>query len=94
MAAKFKKISVSLPISLVEDLDVIAKAFRVTRSALLTQLMSEAVSDLRRVTEQHILPLLGGGGDEKESVRAIEATLDRLAAEIHQVRNAPRGTKH
>ena len=94
MARKFRKISVSLPITLVDDLDVISAAFRVTRSALLTQIMTEAAVSLRSISEQHILPMLDAEGDSKESVRAIESTLDRLALELEQVRNATSGIKH
>lgn len=95
MAATTRKITVSLPISLVSDLDFISRSFRVTRSALITQLLDEAANNLRQICEQHILPLEDGSGNKKETVRAIGETLDRLASEIKSARGAyAKSTKH
>lgn len=95
MAANAVKISCSLPRRIVEDLDVIASAFRVTRSALLTQLLDEAVEGLRQICEQHILPLADSKGNKKETERAIVETLDRLAIQIEQARGSyAKSTKH
>ena len=95
MAANFKKISISLPKSMVEDLDFISRSFRCTRSALLTQLLDEATTGLKQICEQHVLPLEGGDVDSKETQRAIAATLDRLATELQSARSAyAKSTKH
>lgn len=95
MAVKFKKISVSLPISLVDDLDFVSKSFRCTRSALLTQLLDEAATGLKQICEQHVLPLEESGGDSVETRNAIAATLDRLAGQIESARSAyAKSTKH
>ena len=95
MAANAVKISCSLPRRIVEDLDVISSAFRVTRSALLTQLLDEAVEGLRQICEQHILPLDDSNGNRKETQRAIVETLDRLAIQIDQARGSyAKSTKH
>lgn len=95
MAVKFKKISVSLPITMVEDLDFVSRSFRCTRSALLTQLLDEATTGLKQICEQHVLPLENSGGDSVETRNAIVATLDRLATEIESARIAyAKSTKH
>ena len=95
MAAKFRKISISLPIAMVDDLDVISKAFRVTRSALLTQLLTEATEGLKQVCDQHVLPLGAVGGDSAETQRAITETLDRLENELKRARGTyAKSTKH
>jgi len=95
MAATTQKISVSLPKRIVADLDIISKSFRVTRSALLTQLLDDATDGLRQICEQHILPLEDGSGNKKETVRAIGETLERLAVEIESARGAyAKSTKH
>lgn len=95
MAAKFRKISCSLPITMVEDLDLIARSFRCTRSALLTQLLDEAVGNLRQICEQHVLPLEDSGGNKAETERAIMQTLERLAVQISEARSAyDKSTKH
>lgn len=94
MTKKTKRVTSSLPIALVDDLDFIADAFRVTRSALITQFLTEGAAELRRITEQHVLPLVDGGGDKKETVRAIGETLDRLSSEIDVLRKASDGIRH
>ena len=95
MAANAIKISCSLPRRIVADLDVIAAAFRVTRSALLTQLLDEAVDGLRQICGQHILPLDDSSGNKKQTERAIVETLDRLAIQIEQARGSyAKSTKH
>lgn len=95
MAANFKKISISLPKSMVDDLDFISKSFRCTRSALLTQLLDEATTGLKQICEQHVLPLEDGSGDAEKTQRAITATLDRLATELGSARSAyAKSTKH
>jgi len=92
MGAKTRRVTCTLPKTLVEDLDVIAKAFRCTRSALLTQIMTEAAHDLRGIVENHVIPLQLGEGNAVESVRAIEDTLDRVSNEIEMLRNANVGS--
>lgn len=95
MAANAMKISVSLPRDMVSDLDFISKSFRVTRSALLTQLLDEASKGLRQICEQHVLPLEHPDGNKKQTERAIVETLDRLALQIKQARGAyAKSTKH
>lgn len=95
MAANFKKISISLPKAMVDDLDFISKSFRCSRSALLTQLLDEATVGLRHICEQHVLPLAESGGNVPETERAIAATLDRLADELELARSAyAKSTKH
>lgn len=95
MAANAIKISVSLPRDMVADLDFISKSFRVTRSALLTQLLDEASKGLRQICEQHVLPLENPEGNKKQTERAISETLDRLATQIEQARGAyAKSTKH
>lgn len=95
MAANAIKISCSLPRRIVEDLDIISTAFCVTRSALMTQLLDEAVGGLRQICEQHVLPLGDERGDKKQTERAIVETLDRLALQIEQTRGAyVKSTKH
>lgn len=86
MAVKYKKLSISLPIEMVSDLDMISDSFRVTRSALVTQLLIESTAGLRSICEQHVLPLAGSGSDVAETQRAITATLDRLAGELESAR--------
>lgn len=49
--SKMSKISVSLPQSLVSDLDYVANRMGVSRSAVLSQFLTEAASDARRVLE-------------------------------------------
>ena len=88
MAAKFKKVSISLPGDMVDDLDIISQSFRVTRSALVTQLLIEATAGLKRICEQHILPIDDSASDTVETQRAITATLDRLAGEIETARKS------
>jgi predicted DNA-binding protein len=46
MAKTTKKTSFSLPTNLVRELDTVARVAGVTRSALLTELVSDRVSDL------------------------------------------------
>lgn len=93
MAAKFKKISVSLPIDLIDDLDLVSSAFRVTRSALLTQLLVESVHGLKSIAEQHVLPF--GDIDDDQTQRAVASTLDRLATQISTARTAyVKSSKH
>ena len=95
MAANAIKISVSLPRDMVADLDFISKSFRVTRSALLTQLLDEASKGLKQICEQHVLPLEDPNGNKKQTERAIAETLDRLATQIEQARGAyAKSTKH
>ena len=95
MAANAVKISISLPRNMVEDLDVISRAFRVSRSALLTQLLDEATTGLRQICEQHVLPLDSPDGNKKQTERAIAETLDRLAIQIEQARGTyAKSTKH
>ena len=95
MAANAIKISVSLPRDMVADLDFISKSFRVTRSALLTQLLDEASKGLKQICEQHVLPLEHPDGNKKQTERAIAETLDRLATQIEQARGAyAKSTKH
>ena len=88
MAVTAKKISCSLPSVMIEDLDLIARSFGVTRSALLTQLLEESVVGLKAICEQHILPLEGGSADKKQTERAVRETLDRLADQIGEARSA------
>lgn len=45
------KISVSLPSGIVDDLDYLASRLGVSRSALIGQLMSESVPEVRRLLE-------------------------------------------
>ena len=45
------KISVSLPTQLVEDLDYLAGRTGVSRSALIGELLTEAVSEVRKILE-------------------------------------------
>lgn len=45
------KISVSLPSTLVDDLDYLAGRTGVSRSALIGQLLSEAASEVRKILE-------------------------------------------
>lgn len=49
--SKTSKISVSLPPSLVDDLDYLSGRLGVSRSALLAQFMAEAVPEMRRMLE-------------------------------------------
>jgi len=95
MARTTLRMSASLPKEMVEDLDFIAKSFRVSRSALLTQLLDEAVVGLKHICEQHVLPLDDSRGNKKETERAIQKTLDRLANEIASARSAyGKSTRH
>ena len=95
MAANAIKISISLPRRIVEDLDIVSKSFRVSRSALLTQLLDEATTGLRQICEQHVLPLENPDGNKKQTERAIAETLDRLSVQIEQARGAyAKSTKH
>lgn len=49
--ASTSKISVSLPAGLVADLDYLGGRLGVSRSALISELLSEAVAEMRRITE-------------------------------------------
>jgi len=57
-----RKISISLPVSLIGDLDTVCSRLRVTRSALLTSLLQVPVRDLVCMSDVLELPL---GDDEK-----------------------------
>ena len=46
-----RKIAVSIPEGIVDDLDYISGRMSVTRSALLSNMLSSAASDLRRLLE-------------------------------------------
>lgn len=95
MSSKISRITCSLPTSMVEDIDLIARSFRVTRSALLSQLLSEATAGLRYICEQHVLPLSESTGNRRETERAISETLDRLAVELEVARGSyAKSTKH
>lgn len=59
-----QKISVSLPIPLIDDLQTVCSRLRVTRSALLTSLLQTAVHDLVRMSDVLDLPL-----DTDEKIR-------------------------
>lgn len=95
MATNVRRITISLPERIADDLDLISKSFRVSRSALLTQLLDEATDGLRQICEQHVLPLDHPDGNKKQTERAIAETLDRLATQIEQARGAyVKSTKH
>lgn len=95
MATNVRRITISLPERIADDLDLISKSFRVSRSALLTQLLDEATDGLRQICEQHVLPLDRPDGNKKQTERAIAETLDRLATQIEQARGAyAKSTKH
>lgn len=95
MATTIRRLTISLPERIADDLDVISKSFRVSRSALLTQLLDEATDGLRQICEQHVLPLENPEGNRKQTERAIAETLDRLATQIEQARGSyAKSTKH
>lgn len=48
---KMKKVSMSMPDSLVSDLDYVASRLGVSRSALVSQIMCEAMPDMRKLLE-------------------------------------------
>jgi len=85
--AKTSKISVSLPGDVVADLDYLATRLGVSRSALISEFMGEAVSDMRRILE--VIPpnptpadLLRMRGQSEELVRQRVESLKGMSDDL------------
>ena len=70
-----KKVSLSLDEGQVEDLDVISRRLGISRSALVSQLLAEALPDMRRVVELIPADLVRFRG---ESASIVEARMEKL----------------
>lgn len=75
-----KKVSLSLDEGQVEDLDVISQRLSISRSALVSQLLAEALPEMRRVVE--LIPAAPTAADlvrfRGESASIVEARMEKL----------------
>lgn len=81
------KISVSLPTALVEDLDFLATRTGVSRSALISGLLSEAASEVRKILE--LIPpnptpseMLRMRGQSEEAIRTRLESLKGMTDDL------------
>lgn len=81
------KISVSLPVELVSDLDYLARRTGVSRSALIGGLLSEAASEVRKILE--LVPpnptpaeMLRMRGQSEEAIRARLESLKGMTDDL------------
>lgn len=85
--SKTRKISVSLSGSLVDDLDYISARMGVSRSAIISEFMADALSDARRVFE--LVPpnptpadVVRMRGESEEVIRQRLASLQGIADDL------------
>lgn len=85
--SKTRKISVSLSGSLVDDLDYISARMGVSRSAIISEFMAEALSEARRVFE--LVPpnptpadVVRMRGESEEVIRQRLASLQGIADDL------------
>lgn len=79
-----KRISMTIPESLVSDLDFISYHFQVSRSSLISELLTTSVSDVRRIMEMSIQ--LTDSGDSK-------APLSRDPSKVRSYLNSMRAAQ-
>ena len=92
MASNTRKISVSLPSDVVDNLDYVSENMGVTRSALLTGLLNEASSAMADAIRAGDAELDTVGKAEKVK-RAVSSNLDALNSRIEDLREYV-GTSH
>jgi len=84
-----KRISVSLPGELVENLDALSARLGFTRSALVGQLLDVPVADILRMLGD--IPLEPTDGDLRrfrgESAEVLEATMRQVMAELEDFKS-------
>jgi metal-responsive CopG/Arc/MetJ family transcriptional regulator len=85
--SKTRKISVSLSATVVDDLDFISARMGVSRSAIISELLSDALRDTRRLFE--MLPVsptpadvVRMRGESEEGVRQRLASLQGIANDL------------
>lgn len=90
MSASVKKISCSLPHSLVCDLDLLARSLGVSRSALLSGLLFEgvtAMAEFVRKAGEDTSP------DYVQTRRAVDSALEEISSSIKELQSHV-GTRH
>ena len=92
MASNTRKISISLPSDVVDNLDYVSKNMGVTRSALLTGLLNEASSAMANAIRAGDAAL-GTDGKAEKVKRAVSSNLDALNSRIEDLREYV-GTSH
>lgn len=85
--AQLRKVSLALDPALVSDLDYVSGRLGISRSALVGQLLGEAVSPMREIFEQ--IPLSPTPADvvrfRGESAKVVEARLAELQGIAHDL---------
>lgn len=92
MASNTRKISVSLPAGVVDDLDFVSSNIGITRSALLTGLLGDASSAMASAIRAGDAEFDAGAREEKVK-RAVSSNLDTLNSRIEDLREYV-GTSH
>lgn len=90
------KVAMSLPRQLVDDLDYLASRLGVSRSALVSELLSESVTEMRRIIS--VIPpnptpadLLRMRGESEALVRERIASATRLTDDLFSGMGDPEG---
>lgn len=89
MGASTRKISMSLPISMVDDLDYMASCMGLTRSGLMTVLLSKSVSNITTAMRVHGIDPDSG---PEVSRRAVVQSVGQIERELKEMKRALRNT--